>query len=513
MDVGIRKAMTNRRILVAGLFHETHTFLEEPSRIDDFSVRRGRALLDCRGDGSPLDGVLEAAEGFGWTVLPAIDLRATPGGVVPDAIPGLFWESMMETLGENGPPDAVLLVLHGAMVSESHRDVEGELLERLRGRPGLESVPILAVLDLHANVTPLMARHASGLILYQKNPHTDSRETAVRAARMLEHILSWGARTRVLYAHPPLVLAPSVTGTGSDPMRSLLAAARVAEQRHPGLLEVGVAAGFSFADLPETGLSFVAVAEDAAVDTARAVLDDLCRQAWAMRDRALPVFLPVDEALAELRVLADGPNILVEPSDNIGAGSPGDGTGLLRLLLNFPDRPSAVVINDPGTVSGLSAVPMGSRVEVSLGGKGSRFDAGPVRLSVVKQSASDGVFTLEDRQSHLASMNGVHIEMGPCVVLAHDRIRILVTSRRTPPFDLGQLRSQGIVPEDQWAIAVKAAVAHRRAYDPVARRSFVIDTPGPCAGDPRSLDYVCIRRPVFPLDPIDDPEPFILRYP
>ncbi|MEZ5277768.1 MAG: M81 family metallopeptidase [Opitutaceae bacterium] len=503
----------NRRILLAGLFHETHTFLDQPSTVNDFSVRKGKELLDCRGDGSPIDGVLEAAEAFAWTVVPAMDLRATPGGIVPDAIVETFWEGLISTLRGSAPPDAILLVLHGAMVSQSHRDVEGELLARIRGIPGLERLPVVAVLDLHANVTPRMARHADGLILYQKNPHTDARATAVRAAHLLEHRLASGARTRVLYAHPPMVLAPSVTGTDDDPMRSLLAVARRAERDHPGLLEVGVAGGFSFADLPETGLSFLAVAEDAAVETGRRILDELCRLSWTFRDRCLPAFLSVEEAVETLLPLSDGPNILVEPSDNIGAGAPGDGTGLLRLLLHFPDRPSAVVINDPDAVRRLASVSIGREVDVALGGRGSRFDEGPVQIAGTKVSSSDGAFSLEDRQSHLASMNGVHIEMGPCVVLRHHRLQILVTSKRTPPFDLGQLRSQGIVPEQQWAIAVKAAVAHRRAYDPIAVRSFIIDTPGPCAGDPRSFDFEHLRRPVFPLDPIDNPEPHVLRYP
>ena len=48
--------------------------------------------------------------------------------------------------------DAVYLDLHGAMVTESHEDGEGELLARARDLVGAD-VPIVASLDLHANVT------------------------------------------------------------------------------------------------------------------------------------------------------------------------------------------------------------------------------------------------------------------------------------------------------------------------------------------------------------------------
>jgi hypothetical protein len=38
--------------------------------------------------------------------------------------------------------------------------------------------------------------------------------------------------------------------------------------------------------------------------------------------------------------------------------------------------------------------------------------------------------------------------MGPsAVVRIGDGITVLLTSRKTPPFDLAQLRSQGLVPE------------------------------------------------------------------
>jgi microcystin degradation protein MlrC len=97
-------------------------------------------------------------------------------------------------------------------------------------------------------------------------------------------------------------------------------------------------------------------------------------------------------------------------------------------------------------------------------------------------------------------MSGLHIEMGPCAVVRHKGITILLTSNKTPPMDLGQLRSQGIEPEKLAVIGVKAAVAHRRAYDPIAKASFTISTPGPCSSDLQQFPFKHLVRPVFPLD-------------
>lgn len=174
--------------------------------------------------------------------------------------------------------------------------------------------------------------------------------------------------------------------------------------------------------------------------------------------------------------------------------------GLLKALVDRRIRGVAVVINDPEAVSFLRGRRVGEHGPVSIGGKGYRPGPGPLSLDVELVSTSDGKFDLEDPQSHLASLFGSHIDMGPCALVRHNGVTILLTSRKTPPFDLGQLRSQGIEPDKQFAIVVKAAVAHRRVYDPIAVASYSVDTPGPCSSNLRSLPYSKVLRPIFPLD-------------
>ena len=174
----------NPRVLVAGLFHETHTFLDGVTPLTAFEARKGQDILGARGDRSPLCGFLEVAEAQGWHLIPAIDMRATPGATVTDEVLETFWDGLQsyvtKILGER--LDAVYLVLHGAMVCETEPDVEGELLARLRQLIG-ESVPVFGVFDLHANLSERMARHADALLGYRENPHTDARAAAVRARR------------------------------------------------------------------------------------------------------------------------------------------------------------------------------------------------------------------------------------------------------------------------------------------------------------------------------------------
>jgi microcystin degradation protein MlrC len=493
------------RVLIAGLFHETHTFLDGTTPLQAFRLRRGEELLEARGDGSPLSGVLEVADGAGWDLRPVVDLRATPGAVVDDAVLETFWREFRaaaDTEALAGPPDGVFLVLHGAMVCQSERDVEGAIVEGLRRLPGLAHVPICGVLDLHGNISRRLLEAAQGFLAYRENPHTDARAAAVDAARLLDRTLATDRPPVCVREQPPVMWPPTGTATAEDPLRTLEALAREIESRHPEIAAVNVMAGFSFADTEATGVSFSAVTFGDP-DVARRELRRLAE--WTVENRQLGSRLdrPLTDVIHEIQRRADagaGPILIVEPADNVGGGAPGDGTTVLRMLIEAGIENAAVVINDPAAVAELHSAPTGAHRRLSIGGRGSQLTDGPLELEVELLSTSDGRFDLEDPHSHLASMSGVHIDMGPCAVVRHAGVRILLTSRKTPPFDLGQLRSQGLEPERLSVIGVKAAVAHRRAYEKIARASYTVATPGPCTSDLRSLPFEHVRRPIYPLD-------------
>jgi microcystin degradation protein MlrC len=119
-----------KRVLFAGLFHDTHTFLNERTTLRDFQMLRGKEMLKCAGDSSPLGGALESASKDGWEVIPTVDYRASPSATVEDEAVERFWWELETSL--HPPFDAIYFVLHGAMVSRAMCDVEGEILERLQ---------------------------------------------------------------------------------------------------------------------------------------------------------------------------------------------------------------------------------------------------------------------------------------------------------------------------------------------------------------------------------------------
>ncbi|MDW6021874.1 M81 family metallopeptidase [Mesorhizobium sp. BAC0120] len=493
--------MKKHRILLAGIFHETHSFVEELTSFNDFTIKRGAEILERTGDGSTISGFLEVAEAEGWEVVPVADYAAMPSGTVDHAVFEQFSNELDTSLREalaDGGLEGIWLSLHGAMVTTRSVDPEGDLLAAIRGVPGAETLPLFAVFDLHANFTDKMASHANGLVGYRENPHIDSRDSAVRSAQMLARALKEGARPRVLARNAPIIWAPPGTGTADRPMRDLEQLARRIEAQNPEIWEASVIAGYSFSDVPQAGVAFCVTTTGSERDAGRA-LDELERLAIELREFGRPQEWDLDDALSEIGKKRGGPYIVVEPADNIGGGAPGDDTAVLRGFLRHGFTNSAVIIADSAAVAALADARPGDKRRLSIGGKGSRLGVGPLEAEVEFVSRSDGAFTLEDRNSHMVASRGIHIEMGPSAVVRLEGVTILLTSLKTPPNDLGQFRSQGIVPEKLFAIGVKAAVAHRRAYDPIAAGSYTVSTPGPCTSELVTLPYRRLRQPVFPI--------------
>ena len=496
------------RVLIAGLHHETHMFLDGNTSWKDFEILEGNELLPRRGDASPLGGVLEYAHENEWTILPTIWMSAMPSAIVDQSVFEEFWDRFRvrteAALAEG--IDAIYLVLHGAFVTTQCPDVEGEWLRRIRIIPGCASIPIFGVYDPHANFSCAMAGFSNCLIAYRENPHWDARESAIRAAALLNRALRESVLPKQYCKHAPVVWPPTGVGSSEQPIRRLLEIARAREEQHEEIWAVNVTAGYSYSDTFETGVCFSVVTSGSEV-MAIQLLSELVANTIKHAPEGNFVEQDMDELLTEWKRLfesgeAAGLTVIAEPSDNIGGGSPGDGTGLLRGLLMHEIQNAGICLWDPISVSQLQFQPIGDTVTLQLGGRGSRLDAGPVELDCQLLGRYEGLFELEDKQSHLACECGDRFDMGQCAVVEHRGITILLTSNSTPPTDLGQWRHVGVAPESFSLIGVKAAVSHRRAYDPIAARQYWVATPGPCQSDLRSLPYRNIRRPIYPLDPL-----------
>jgi microcystin degradation protein MlrC len=443
---------------------------------------------------SEMGGFLDAAERFGFEAVPTVMAWGMPTGpLTVEAFETLVGELCFR-LQAGSPLDGVLLSLHGAMVSRNYGDADGEIMARVRHCIGSD-VPLVVTIDYHANLTEKMVSLADVIVGYDTYPHIDQRERGLEAGEILQRVLSRGLRPKMWLARRPLL--PNILRqlTERPPIADAISLAHEFE-RHPEIVSVSVAAGFAYSDVPEAGFAVLAVS-DGEVGPAKEAAESIAQAMWERRDE-FQVSLPgIEEAVCQAVSGMGGLTILVDVGDNLGGGAPGDGTFLLAELLKQGARNALVLLPDPGAVEECIAAGVRQRVRLKVGGKIDRLHGPPVEIEGTVRTLSSGIFR------NIGPMReGMVDDQGRTAVIDCGGIQVVLTERRMFMWNLEQLRSLGIEPTRLAIIVVKAAIAYRAAYVPIAHRIIEVDTPGICAANVRRFTYSHLKRPIFPLDPL-----------
>ncbi|MBI2193491.1 MAG: M81 family metallopeptidase [Planctomycetes bacterium] len=488
------------KIAVGGIMHESNSFSVRPTTLESFresSLLEGEAIRAVWGPAHhEVGGFLAGAQTHGFEAVPTLMAWATPSGMVQkralDALTGRW----IDLLAGGRGLDGLLLALHGAMVLEGHEDGDAEILRRLRRSLGRD-FPIVCTLDFHANVSEDMVALSNALVIYRTNPHTDQRERGLQAAELIARLVRGEIRPRQALAKPPMIFPILHQNTSKPPLIGVMDEAR-AREKDSRILVANVAIGFPYADVPELGPAAVVVTQGDA-ELAQREADRLSEALWALRDR-LGTNLPDAAGAVRLALESDRrPVVLVEMGDNIGGGSPGDSTFILAELLRQKAEHAVVVLYDPEAVQTCLRAGVRQEVEIRVGGKTDRLHGEPVMVRGRVHCLHEGRYEETEVRHGGKRFNDQGVT---AVVECPGQNLVALTSLREPPFSLQQLVSLGIAPERQHVLVVKAAIAYRAAYEPIAGRIIEVDTPGATTPNPARLDYCRIRRPMFPLDAI-----------
>ncbi len=493
------------RIAIGGILHETHSFAEPKTSLAHFqrqALHYGDRMLEAlTGARSAIGGMIQGATESAWTLLPTAYGAAMPSGIVVESAYQTILDELLNHLSAAMPVDGVLLALHGAMVTEEHLDPETHILEEVRKVVGSQT-PIVVVLDMHGNISPQTTTFADVLVAFDTNPHIDPHARGLESVAIMKRLLEGALKPTAAHVAVPMLLSPQATGTDDLPLRAVHARAAEMES-DPCVIAICVMGGFAYADTPNSGASIIVTTNDDAA-LAEQYAQELAAILWQQRHAALPNFLLPHAAITQALIQPGGPILLVDSADNIGGGTPGDGTDALRAMLDLNVHEGTIVLADAEAVALCWAAGEQAEVTLAVGGKTDQWHGAPIHVTAVVRKLSSGIFRCELPENHFASFYGTTVDMGHTVWLRVQGVNIVLTERKTPPFDLAQLRVVGLNPEEQKMIVVKSAVAYRAAYLPIAAAVVEMDCVGLCTANLERFPYVHLRRPLFPLDEVPE---------
>lgn len=484
-----------KRILVAGMHHESNSFNPIIAGKKDFNVIYGNDIFDNLRQNDSVTGIITTLENAGYEVIPTVFARAVPNGEVDRE----FYEEIKneiiaraKTAHLEKPLDAITLSLHGSMRVRGIGDAEGDLLEAIYGE--FSDIPILSSLDMHTTMSYKMHKYCDGFVGYKCAPHTDCTETGEHAARMTIFALENKTVPKSAWVRVPIIIAGEQSATAAEPMVSLIKKLREVE-KNPEILAASYLMGFPWADNEDSSVAVYVVAKNDEELAEREALE-LARLIWSERNsfKFHTETYSVDEAID---VAFEGvkagklPIYISDSGDNPTAGASSDGTELLQKLIE--DKRALSLkhpilyggIYDPdATLSCRGRV--GEVVTITFGAKFDNTTSKPITATgLVKAYAEKwGGKFFPKGDLALFSVNGVDI------VLAETHVGYTVPELFT---------ALGVDPRDVEIVVCKLGYLTEQ-HEEVAKRSIMALTRGNTNEDLSSIPFEKVKRPLFPLD-------------
>ena len=492
------------RLLIAMMKHETNTFSPVPTLLTRFGhgpgPLYGEAAIDAfRGTGTGLGAYLDLAEREAAEIVLPIAAGASPSGPVEDGAYAHITDTIFEAAARGGL-DGIMLDLHGAMVTQSLEDGEGEFLKRLRAIDPV--TPIAVSLDMHANLYEAMIANATVVAGYRTYPHIDTYETAKLAGEILLRAIRGEVKPVMAWRNEPMLPHVMRQGTDDHPNKELQH--RCAAMSAEGALAASLFTGFPHADITNAGLSAVVVT-DGDRKLAEELRDELLGRAWVEREAFVYKIEPLEQSVARAKAMTpgqpgEGPIVLLDHYDNCASGGTMDTTVVLaEILRQGLEDVAAFAIYDPEAVQQAIAAGIGARVTLSIGGKirmpAIPTESAPLTVTGTVKTISNG------RYKNRGPMGrGVAMDMGAAVVLDTGAADIVLISRHVEPSDLNCLSSLGIDPLQKRYVMLKSRIHWRAGLGAMAKAVVECAGVGVCTSDYGQLKFNKVRRPIYPLD-------------
>ena len=427
-----------------------------------------------------------------WTPLPLIVTACEPGGAVDDAFFQSTLAEMRRRLAASGDIDAVYISNHGGMISTAGPDPDGELYEMVRKAVG-PRVPVVATVDLHANISQRMVASVDALVSYRTNPHMDQAARAVDAARLLNGFLN-GKKSRRAFIRLPLTPASVTLLTREGPYADAIKYGQTKVGN--GVLDVSIVGGFVFSDTPKNGVAIVVNGETGA--DVRGTALDIAQRVWDDRRRFVKRLTPMEEAIRNYQ----GGFIWSDAGDNPGGGGTGQTTTLLKRLHQENARDVLYGnFNEPQIAAAAHRAGSGREIQAKFT-EGFTAPATVVKTTDGKVVGRRGIWA------------GRALDLGPTCALQIGGITVVCVSKRKQCADPVFFEMHGLDIRAARTVVVKSRGHFRGGFDEFfpPERVIEVDTPGLTSPVLERLSFKGLPRPVFPLDPDTQWQPDVLVY-
>ena len=484
-----------KRILVAGMHHESNSFNPIIACEKDFNVIYGDDIFNNLRNNDSVTGIIKTLQGAGYEVIPTVFARAVPNGEIDHDFYMKIKNEIIERAKAaqmEAPIDAITLSLHGSMRVKKQGEAEGYFLEELRTI--FPDIPIFSSLDMHTTMTQRMHSNCNGFVGYKCAPHTDCFETGEHAAKMTINTLENNVKAKSAWVRVPILIAGEQSSTSVEPMIELINELKECEKKE-GVMAASYLMGFPWADNEDSSVAVYVVADDD-LELANSEALRLAELMWARKDEFCFHTETYDEKEAldvAFEAVKEGklPIYISDSGDNPTAGASSDCTDFLKLIM-ADDRIDSLKkpiiyggIYDPVATKQCEGR-VGEEINLTFGAKFDTSTSSPITTrgkvkAYIKDWSREGML-----KSDLALFNSCGVD----IVIAQAHVGYIVPEMFT---DLG------VDPKEAEIVVCKLGyLTHQHSL--VAKRSIMALTKGNTNEDLKTLNYQKVKRPIFPLD-------------
>lgn len=494
------------KIIYGMLGHEANTFSIEKGTFERFAPNGwavGEEIYEKYKDSSDYpSGMIKAAEKYNAELLPTVALQNAAPLLTKDCLDKVVGTLMEEIEKYADICDGVCLALHGAGVADGVDDLESYILTKVREKIG-EAKPITVCLDLHGNISQEMVDLSNGLFGIKEYPHIDAFQAGFLAMESLIRLIQKDVYLETAFTKTNMLIPCPVGVTTRMPMKFFKELVKEYAEKHH-LYDATFFHGFPYANVPCCSASVVVVTDGNSDIKAQEAADELAKKIWENRE-LLHIIYPQPKEALEIAVekrkkYENGYVMINETSDNAGGGCPGDGTYLLRALLekNIP-RSIFGYIYDKDVALEAHRVGIGGKVSGLLGGKTDHQHGQPISIYDAK------VLKLSDKEMVYKTpvIYGLPVYYGKAALLQIGNVHVIVTELMPEQtFDDCPFAQLDIHLDDNIydIVCIKSTNHFRAFFEEKVLDIVTTDPPGIQTANLSQLNFDRVKRPIWPLD-------------